>query len=233
MKRHGLQRIGHRGRPGNPRYGENTPLSFDLAFRAGATGIEYDVRKAQDGQLVVIHGDTLDHTTNGTGKVSDYTYKELCDFDAGYGEHIPLFEDMLYRYHERGFQNVEIKEKGIAEKILDIIECFVPSDPKDILVSSFDWDELYVFRRTIIPVALLADTDTVNTFTEEGFIHEALERSTSAINPHFTAVTQSLVELAHKAGLKVYPWTVNEEADIARMKELGVDGIISDLVERL
>lgn len=232
MKRHGFQRIGHRGRPGNPRYGENTILSFDLAFRAGANGIEYDVRTTKDGQLVIMHDSTLNRTTNGTGGVSDYTYKELCDFDAGYGERIPLFEDILYRYHERGFQNIEIKDARIGKEIREVLSG-IEGIERNVLVSAFEWSELEIFQPTAIPTALLADKEKIDELGEYGFVAEALRRGAKAINPSFKAVTLSLVTLAHGHNLDVYVWTVNEEIDIALMKAIGVDGIISDFVERL
>lgn len=226
-------KIGHRGRPGNSRYGENTVLSFELAIRAGANAIEYDIRKTKDGKLAVTHDDAISHTTNGTGKVSDYTYEELLRFNAGYGERIPLLEDVVRQFHERVFQNIEIKETGIAGEVLKILSG-VKGIETGILVSAFDWNELTVFAtQEQIPTALLAEEENIEKLGEYGFILRALRHGASAINPSFTATTPSLIALAHKHDLNVYPWTVNEKSDIECMKYMGVDGIISDFVERL
>ncbi len=226
-----MLKIGHRGNGAS--YGENTMLSFKLAFLAGANGIEYDVRATKDGQLVVVHDETVNRTTNGAGAVSDYTYEELRQLNAGFIERIPLFEEVLFKFHDKAFQNVEIKDKRIAEKILHTIECYGPPDAKNILVSAFDWDELKPITLANIPTALLADKEKIDELGEYGFITEASRRGASAINPEFTAVTPSLIFLARKAGLKVYSWTVDEPNDIARMKEFGVDGIISNYPKRL
>ena len=78
--------FGHRGAPGYPRQGENTIASFKKALQCGANGVEFDVRRCADGQLVVIHDETIDRTTTGRGRVADLTYDELRQFDAGFGE---------------------------------------------------------------------------------------------------------------------------------------------------
>jgi glycerophosphoryl diester phosphodiesterase len=207
-------------------------LSFDLAVRAGATGIEYDVRKTKDGRIVVHHDEAIDRTTNGTGKVRDLAYHELRKFNAGFGECVPRFEDVLYRFRERIFQNIELKEPGMSEEIIEILSG-IQDIEKYILVSSFEWNELVPFASARIPTALIADKETIQNRGEHGLINEAQYRGANAINPHFSETTPALVELSHKYNLGVYVWTVNEPNDIARMKKLGVDGIISDFAERL
>src|SRR5207247_10326034 len=81
--------FGHRGAPGYPRFGENTAVSFRKALECSATGLEFDVRRCADGQLVVIHDATIDRTSNGRGCVADLTYDELSKFDAGCGSPLP------------------------------------------------------------------------------------------------------------------------------------------------
>lgn len=220
-------KIGHRGC--GKGYGENTALSIHLGLLAGADGIEYDVREAKDGTIVLIHDDTIDRTTTGAGKVSDYTYAELRQFNAGYKESIPLLENIC-SLRRHCFHNIELKE-AIGEEVLPIITKYL--HPDQVIISSFNWDDLALFVPTEIHTALLADEEKVQDMGDYGFITEAVHRGATAINPHFTAATPSLVELAHKHGLQVYVWTVNEPKDIARMKKIGVDGIISDFVERL
>ncbi len=226
MKRSFLK-IGHRGRGQD--YGENTILTIHLGVLAGADGVEYDVRKTRDGKIVLIHDDTIDRTTDGTGKVSDYTYEELSQFNAGYQSCIPLLENVL-RLFNHCFHNIELKEP-IGEDVLKLITKHIPEER--VLVSSFNWDDLTPFVFTNIPTALLAGEEKVRELGEAGCVAAALARGGKAINPHFSVTTPSLVALAHKHGLKVYVWSVNEPDDIARMKKIGVDGIISDYPERL
>ncbi len=87
--------FGHRGAPGYPREAENTIGSFKKALQYGAHGVEFDVRRCADGRIVVIHDETIDRTTNGKGCVADLTYEQLRQFDAGFGERIPLLTDVL------------------------------------------------------------------------------------------------------------------------------------------
>lgn len=228
--RRAFLRIGHRGCGED--YGENTILSFELAVRAGANGIEYDVRETKDGQIVVIHDDTIDRTTNGKGKVSDHTYEELLQFNAGYRERISLFEDVLLKFRDRIFQNIELKEKGIAQKVLGILQKNL-GDNNGILISSFFWSELTPISSANMPTALLADEATIRALSEYGFIARALRYGANAVNPSFEATTPALVAHAHGHNISVYPWTVNKKTDIALMKFMGVDGIISDYPERL
>ncbi len=217
-----ILKIGHRGH--GVGYGENTSLAIRLGLLAGAAGAEYDVRMTKDGKIVLMHDLDISRTTNGTGKVSDYTYEKLQKFNAGYGDCVPLLENVLHQFS--GFiHNIELKE-NIGEQVVRIVKRCEMTDR--VLVSTFNWDDLAPFAGTGIPTALLADADKVRGLGEHAFVAEALRRNAKAVNPHFTAVTQSLINYAHRFKIKVYPWTVNEPQDIARMKALGADGIISD-----
>jgi glycerophosphoryl diester phosphodiesterase len=226
MKRQFLK-IGHRGHGAG--YGENTSLSIHLGLLTGADGVEYDVRITKDEQIVLMHDKEIIRTTDGTGKVSDYTYEELRQFNAGYRDCVPLLEN-VFRLFGYCFHNIELKE-NVGKEVAQLVMKYGIQDR--VLVSTFNWDDLFPFAGTEIPTALLADADKVHELREKGFILTALTRGAKAVNPHFSTVTASLVKLAHEAGLKVYPWTVDEPDDIARMKECGVDGIISNYPERL
>lgn len=238
-------RIGHRGRPGEPRFGENTLLSFRKAVLLGANAIEYDLRRTRDGKIVVIHDATVDRTTNGKGAVSDLSYDELLELDAGFGEPIPLWRDVLREFSWRNvFQNIELKEAGLSAEVLQIIR--EEGLEGSVIVSAFDahddpsgndgtvlWDDLALFPKNKIPVALLAGEERIARMGEPWFIASAKERSSNAVNPSFQAITPSLVSLAHRSGLKVYVWTVNTPSEIERSKKCGVDGIFCDMMENL
>src|SRR5690625_6609337 len=106
--------IAHRGASGNAP--ENTLAAFQLAVEEGADGIELDVHLSKDGELVVIHDDTLDRTTNGTGRVQDKDLDELKTYDAGSwfdskfaSERIPLLQEVIDILPDDVFLNVEIK----------------------------------------------------------------------------------------------------------------------------
>ncbi len=214
--------FGHRGAPGYPRTAENTIGSFTKALRAGATGLEFDVRRCADGQLVVIHDDTIDRTTNGRGQVAKLTYKQLRQFDAGFGEPIPLLSNVLEQFGGKCLLNIELKSWGIAQDVKKLV--LMGGLENGVIVSSFDWDEL----RTLVPdvpIALLAAK-------LRNLIVAAGEIDAAAIHPRCDLVTRSLVDHAHNANLHIHVWTVNDPQDVNTFRNLGVDGIFTDFPER-
>src|SRR5207244_13575268 len=113
--------VAQRGSPGYPRQGENTMASCDKALQCGATGLDFDVRRCGDGRLVVIHDDTIDRTTNGSGRVANLSYEQLRQFDAGSGERIPLLTDVLDQFGAQCLLNIELKDPEIAGDVKHLI----------------------------------------------------------------------------------------------------------------
>jgi glycerophosphoryl diester phosphodiesterase len=214
--------FGHRGAPGYPRRAENTIASFNKALEAGATGLEFDVRRCGDGRLVVIHDDSIDRTTNGKGRVADLCYEDLCRFDAGEGECIPLLADVLDQFGARCLLNIELKDTGIAADVTTLV--LERRLERHVIVSCFDWEELKPLPPEV-PIALLSSK-------LGNLIEKAREFRAAAIHPRHDLVTRSLVDLAHQAKLRVHVWTVNDRNDICRFRSFQVDGIFSDFPER-
>jgi len=225
-----VMRIGHRGAMGYEP--ENTLRSFRKALELGCHMVELDVHLCRTGELVVIHDDTLERTTNGTGPVREKTLSELRTLDAGRGEKIPLLEEVLAEVMGKMRVNIELKDKGTAQSLACLIERGCGENgwrKEDFLISSFNHEELIAFRKldSETPVGIL--------FKEipDG-LHE-LARSIGAFsfNPLFRIVDTGFVNAAHSGGLRVFVWTVNEPEEIDRMKALGVDGICSNYPDRI
>lgn len=228
--------FGHRGAPGFPRHGENTVYSFRQALARGAEGFEFDVRRCGDGTIVVVHDHTVDRTTSGAGPVADFTYEELLAFDAGYGETIPRLADVFAQFGSGVILNVELKERGLAEDVKNLImeaQCF-----RNVIVSAFDiddndahsnsgWAELQVFAQEI-PTALLATAAKISRLGIGSFIDHAIRLGASAIHPQRTAPIEEIVPMARSAGLAVHVWTVNDSEEILRLQAMGVDAIFTD-----
>jgi glycerophosphoryl diester phosphodiesterase len=214
--------FGHRGAPGYPRRAENTIGSFKKALQYGATGLELDVRRAGDGRLVVIHDETVNRTTNGSGYVRDLAYDQLRQFDAGCGEPIPLLIDVLDEFGARCLLNIELKDRGIARDVKRLV--LERELEPHVIVSAFDWEEL---RPLIpeIPIALLSSRLW-------NLVRRARELGASAIHPRRNIVTGRLLATAREANLRVHVWTVNDPAEMSRFRELGIDGIFTDFPER-
>ena len=214
--------FGHRGAPGYPRRAENTIGSFKKALQYGATGLELDVRRAGDGHIVVIHDETVNRTTNGSGYVRNLAYDQLRQFDAGCGEPIPLLTDVLDEFGARCLLNLELKDRGIARDVKRLV--LERELEPHVIVSAFDWEEL---RPLIpeIPIALLSSRLW-------NLVRRARELGASAIHPRRNIVTGRLLATAREANLRVHVWTVNDPAEMSRFRELGIDGIFTDFPER-
>jgi glycerophosphoryl diester phosphodiesterase len=214
--------FGHRGAPGYPRRAENTIGSFKKALQHGATGLELDVRRAGDGRLVVIHDETVNRTTNGSGYVRELAYDQLRQFNAGCGEPIPLLIDVLDEFGARCLLNIELKDRGIARDVKRLV--LERELEPHVIVSAFDWEEL---RPLIpeIPIALLSSRLW-------NLVRRASELGASAIHPRRNIVTRRLLATAREANLRVHVWTVNDPAEMSRFRELGIDGIFTDFPER-
>jgi glycerophosphoryl diester phosphodiesterase len=214
--------FGHRGAPGYPPYGENTIPSFMKALNCGATGLEFDVRRCRDGQMVVIHDDTIDRTTDGKGSVADFSYDELRKFNAGFGQPIPLLTDVLDQFGTRCILNIELKDTGLGPDLKKLL--LTRRLERHVIVSAFDWDELRILPPEV-PTALI-------TSKLENLLTAARDCRASAIHPQKNIVTPSLLETARAANLRVNVWTINDVDEIARFRALGVDGIFTDFPER-
>lgn len=236
-----MLKIGHRGAPGNPRYAENTLGSFGRAIWKGATALEFDVRKSKDGKLVVIHDDYIDRTTNGSGTVNTLTYKEIAMLDAGFGEKVPTFEEVLRRFGREVLLNIELKEQGIEDEVLFLVQELQLQN--HVLISAFDsddndsgsnssWDQLNVFWGKV-PIALLATESKITQMGWAVYLEEAISRNAFAIHPGYASVYPEAVRVAHDRGLLVNVWTANRSSDIQELKKMGVDGIFSDFPELL
>lgn len=124
---------GHRG--AMARAPENTMRSFQLAVDSGVDEIELDVHLSRDGELVVIHDETLDRTTDGAGAVADQEWAEIARLDAGDGERVPRLAEVLDRFPAMAFQ-VEVKTPAATAAVLDVLGAR-RSRPGTLVVTSF------------------------------------------------------------------------------------------------
>ena len=218
--------IGHRGARGHEP--ENTLRSVRRALDLGAHGIEIDVWFV-DGELVVIHDATLDRTTSGRGDLSRKSFAELRALDAGQGERIPTLREVFETVDRRAFINIELKGRRTAGPVGALIAEFVEQRGwryEDFVVSSFHRAELRAMSDPRIPIALLLTRPTRLSMLSARSVRARF------VNPALRYVTRRFVEDAHRRGLRVFVYTVNEPADIARMREWGVDGVFTDYPER-
>ncbi|MDJ0864922.1 MAG: glycerophosphodiester phosphodiesterase [Myxococcota bacterium] len=246
--------IGHRGAAGE--LPENTLTSFERALARGAHILETDAHVTRDGALVLIHDDVLERTTNGVGRVADIELSELRRLDAGdrfspaghdrfpfrgRGLRIPTLEEALQTFPDARF-NIELKERipALVHGAIDLVQRL--GREETVLLAAAD-DGLMADLRaqlaeTRVGVAVGASAGDVL-----GFVRAALDGKPAPpgpdalqIPPGFGGrplVTRELVEHAHAYDVAVHVWTVNEPAEMHRLLDLGVDGIISDFPGRV
>ncbi len=224
-----MLRIGHRGAMGHVT--ENTIESVQKALELKCDMIEIDVFKIKSGELVVFHDNTLDRITNAKGNIEDYTLTELEDVTVGGKYKIPTLEAVIDEINRKAILNIELKGSNTATDTYRIIQEFKARGWKneDFILSSFKWDELQTAYNldSSIPLAVLTEKKP------EDAIEFALSIQAKAINPHFVNLNEENVKAIKQANLKIYPWTVNKIADIAKMKSLKVDGIITNYPKRI
>ena len=218
----------HRGARGHEP--ENTVRSVRRAIELGADWVEVDVQVVED-DLVVIHDDRLERTTDGEGYVVEHTLAHLRSLDAGGGERIPLLAEVFDTVDGRAGVNIELKGSRSAEVVAAFVRERLAAgwNREAILVSSFDHRQLRRLRE-IDPGIALGALIVALPLTHAAF---AEELGASSVHPSLEFIDQAFVDDAHRRGLTVFPFVVNHADDIARMAVLGVDGVFTDYPERV
>jgi glycerophosphoryl diester phosphodiesterase len=225
-----MLKIGHRGAMG---YGpENTVDSFAKALEFGVDGIELDVHVCKSGEVIVIHDDRVERTTNGQGKVTEMTLRELKELDAGKGERIPTLQEVLDFVDRRAVIDIELKAEGIAGAVADILHQYIQEQgwkESHFMISSFDHHELKRCHDLIpeVPFGPIIAAKPL----DYALLAQAM--NADAIIPFHEFLDLNFVRDAHQRGVKVIAWTVNRQEDIEKVLNMGVDGIISNYPDRL
>ena len=223
-------KFGHRGAMGYEP--ENTLISFKKGLELNVDAVELDVYVCKTGELVVIHDDKVDRTTNGTGYVIEKTFEELRSLDAGKGEKIPTLQEVLDLIDKKVKINIELKGANTAKPVAGLVDQYIKEKGWSVahfMISSFNHYELKIFNDLNPEVRIGA----LITGIPIGYAEFAEKVNASSVNLCIEFINQEFVDDAHKRGLQVYVWTVNDEDDIATMKALGVDGMFSNFPDRL
>ncbi|MDI6784983.1 MAG: glycerophosphodiester phosphodiesterase family protein, partial [bacterium] len=232
--------VAHRGFSGIAP--ENTLISFQKAIELEPDAFELDVHLSQDGELIVIHDDAVDRTTNGKGKVKEFTLAELKQLDAGSwfaqqyaGERIPTLTEALELARNKTRVMVELKAEGTADKSVQLIEQLDMIE--QVIIFSFSSDLLKLAKRKNPNLSMLhlfwVNPKEKETLSPDTIINRTLSTSANLIGINGNAVTPRLVDTAHKRGLGLGVYTIDEENDMRALLELGVDGIVSNRIDRL
>ena len=201
---------------------ENTLRSIKRGTEFGADFIEVDVRLCKDGYVAVIHDETVDRTTDGKGYVRNLTLQQLKKLNAGRGEKIPTLQEVVDLVKGRVKLIIEVKERGMEGKALKIVKD--RNVEGEVLITSF-------FHKTIkavkeadpqIKTGVIFRCEPINPS------ELALKADADALFPFKDYVSLEMVEEAHRHGLFINVWTVDEPREMAHFINMGVDGIVTN-----
>jgi glycerophosphoryl diester phosphodiesterase len=210
--------VGHRGAAGlEP---ENTLRSFLRAFEEGADALELDLRVTRDGHLVVLHDHTVDRTTNGTGPVFEMTLEELQKLDAGLGERVPTFYEVVEATVLPLYAELKVVEAArvLAELLQDdsIAGRVIPIS----------------FHREILSEVKAVLPDFPMGLVLSGASLDADERAhgvgATLVSLEASHLRPEVVERCQRAGLRTTTWTVNDPEEMQWALDLSLDGVVTD-----
>jgi len=208
--------IGHRGAAAiEP---ENTLLSIERALDIGVDAVEIDIHLSKDKELVVIHDMTVDRTTNGTGPVSGYTLQEIKRLDAGKGEAIPTLQEVIDLIDRRVMLVIELKEEGTERSVVDLI----------IRNNLFDKACVISFWHRLVKTVKEMDSRIKTGVLLVGSPVDACiatHASADALVMKYSFVDREFVKIAHKKGLKVFIWNIDDQDLLKPYVDMGVDAI--------
>lgn len=216
---------------------ENTLAAFQKAVEMKADAFELDAKLSRDGEIVVIHDQTVDRTTNGSGKVIELSLEEMRNLDAGssfsqefVGEKIPLLREVLETFSDRILINIELTNyisifDGLAKKTAQLVKEL--GVEKSVFFSSFHPLNLITTKRFSpeVSVALLAVPGKSGWLARSGLLRWLSPR---IIHPYYQDIDKEYIEKQHKYNRKVNIWTINDENDMDKFVKAKIDGLITD-----
>lgn len=216
-------------------YPENTMLAFKQAEKAGADGIELDVQLSKDGEVVVIHDESVNRTTNGRGYVKDLSYSDLKKLDAGFRiktnlkkEPIPSLREVLeWLTGNKMICNIELKNgifpyQGMEEKVIALIREYKLENR--IVLSSFNhYSIVHCYR-------MAPEIETAPLMGQVVYMPWVYAESIRAkgIHPKYKTLKDEVIRQSEQYGISVRPYTVNKEKNMAHLIKLGCSAIITD-----
>jgi len=239
---------------GSKLYPTDTLYALEMYAEMGVDILEMDIHMTKDGQIILIHDDTVDRTTNGTGDVREMTLSEIKDLDAGYywtdndgasypfqdqGITIPTLDEVLTRFP--GYPMIiEIKQSDppMEKELCDLLRLYDMQE--NVMVPSFNDAVMNEFRRVCPEVATAASESEVRDFVIKNFL-----MLSGTITPKYYAlqvpesrdgipiVNRFLIWAANHRNIQVHIWTINDPADMDRFIDMDVHGIMTDRTDLL
>ncbi|RFD69518.1 glycerophosphodiester phosphodiesterase [Staphylococcus pasteuri] len=247
--------IAHRGASGYAP--EHTFNSYDKSHRElGASYIEIDLQRTKDGHLVAMHDETVDRTTNGHGRVEDYTLDELKKLDAGSwfnkqhpnlakseykNAKVPTLDEILSRYGKNANYYIETKSPdvypGMENQLIQSLNkhgMLTNQSLKNghVIVQSFSEPSLQKMKQLSpnIPLIRLLDKGELTSQTESDL--KRIKSYAIGVGPEYTDLNENNTKHLKDLGFLIHPFTVNNETDMQRLNDYGVDGVFSNYADK-
>ncbi len=226
--------IAHRG--ANTIAPENTLKAFQKAIELGADFIEFDLWRTKDGHLMVSHDNSLLRRARKIGFMTKKTLSELRSLTVGDNEKIPLLSEVITLAKGKIGLMCELKARNIASEVVEILEKEGMLDSS--IIISFHHEQLVKIKKSnpSIKVGAILPTGVgwiLNWIIKKPMITSASKHDFFSINLFYPLINKAFVDLAHKKGLLVYPWTVNSKKTMKKLIKLGVDGILTNDIQAL
>jgi len=227
----GVLAFAHRG--GDEVAPENTMAAFEAAVELGFRYLETDIHCTRDGALVAFHDDRLDRVTDARGRVADMTLADIRGARIG-GEHeIPLFEDLLDRWPWVHI-NVDPKSDRAVEPLIDLLRRTEALDR--VCVGSFSGRRLLRMKQALGDrlCCSLGPLDVTRlrlaSLWPAGWPRSIAAHCVQVPVRHFgiPVIDRRFIDAAHRHGLQVHAWTINDENEMTRLIDLGIDGLMTD-----
>lgn len=246
--------IAHRG--GSGYAPEHTIFAYEIGEQLNSDYIEIDLQMTKDGHLVAMHDSDVSRTTNGVGKVKDYTLEELKQLDAGswfYDKHphyfqaefigatVPTLEEIFNTFGQHANYYIETKTPemypDMVHTLIETLESYGFTDPVlpdgKIIIQSFSKDSLLEIHKLApdIPLIQLLKLDKKAKLSKNEL--DKIKTYATGIGINYKALTKNMIHDILQAGLLIHPYTVNDKKDMERLLNWGVDGMFTDYPDRL
>lgn len=225
--------VAHRGASGEAP--ENTLASFSLALDQGADAVEFDIHQTSDGKLIVMHDESLERTTNGSGMILQKTFSELKELDAGLwysqkykGERIPSLEDAIGFIAPRGFALVEVKHGSdiypeIENNIATLMSSLSDHKRRTVFIS---FDPFILTKLREIDPEL--STGLLTADPPDEYMDVAQESRIQCFLPRWERLKKESVQILHEHGYSVHPWVMDRKEDVEKVLSMRPDSISSN-----
>ncbi|WP_018664482.1 glycerophosphodiester phosphodiesterase family protein [Heyndrickxia acidiproducens] len=231
-----MEVIAHRGASGYAP--EHTLAAYELAKKQGADFIEIDLQMTKDGRLIAMHDDTVDRTTNGQGLVKDHTLSQIKALDAGSwfspddkGEKVPELEEIIRHFGTSIPYYIEIKnsDSEMVRKLVEVLRRHrligKNSHKGQVVIESFHAKSLIAFDKKYPDTEIIQLGDPLKMNIEE------VKTYADGVGPSLNHLSETFVKRAHKNGLAVHVWTVDNRETKQKLQKWQVDAIFTDFTK--